>query len=40
MAEGFLLRECVVISVFAIAILFFLERKSHVLKIPLMGIKV
>lgn len=40
LAEGFLLRECVVISVSAITILFFFEHKSHVLKIPLMGIKV
>lgn len=34
------LRECVVIAVSTITILFFPKRKSHVLKIPLMGIKV
>lgn len=34
------LRKCVVIAVSTITILFFLKCKSHVLKIPLMGIKV
>lgn len=34
------LRECVVIAVSTITILLFPKRKSHVLKIPLMGIKV